>query len=110
MAASVVLRLSLAGLARPFAPVCSPPLGPLDQTRRMQLRLRPGVAPGKVVALAKVLVKLPHVPAPVKLPTKLKHPLQLPCRHPLRRGLAKPPVNQHLHIGLITARPPASII
>ena len=48
---------AFARLARPFASVRPTPRRTLYQPRRVQLRLRPGVAPTKSVLLANVLVK-----------------------------------------------------
>src|SRR3954452_15416159 len=94
---------ALARLAWPFAPVCPATPGSLDQSGSMQLRLRPGVAPGEVVPLAKVLVKVLHVPAPVKLAIQLQHPLQLALRNPSTRSLAQTSIAQPLSARLFVA-------
>ena len=81
-------------LALALAPVCAASRGPLDQTRRVQLRLHPGVAPAKIMVAHQMLVKMLHVPASITMPVKLQHQPQLPRRDPLGRRLAKPPVDQ----------------
>jgi len=55
-----------------------------------------------------VLVKMLHVPAPVRLPIQLQHPLHLRRRNSLRRRLAKPPVDQPLKPVLLVTLPIAS--
>src|SRR5437867_5884209 len=50
-AAILVQHHAHAWLPRPLAPMRAPPLRSLDQACRMQLRLRPGVAPTKPVLL-----------------------------------------------------------
>src|SRR6266498_4145927 len=77
--------------------------GALDQPRRVQLRLHPGVAPLEVMVAHQMLVKMLHVPAAVAIPVQLQHQLQLPRRDPPRRRLAKPPVDQSLKAVLLVA-------
>jgi hypothetical protein len=94
---------AFARLALTFAPVCPTPLGALDQPRRVQLRLHPGVAPPEIVVAHQVFGKVLHVPAPVSIPVQIQHQPQLPRRHLLRRWFAEPPVEQPLQSVLFVA-------
>jgi hypothetical protein len=98
----------LAGLPRPLAPVRPAPLGPLDQARRVQLRLGPGVAPGEAVPPLKVLVEVLHVPAQIVGAVLSEHPGNLVHRNPLLRRLAQPSVGQAFNPRLLKPVPVAA--
>jgi len=94
-------------LALALATVRSAPWRARHQPRPMQLRLHPGVAPAEPVIAPQMLVKMLHVPAPIRLPVQPQHPSLLPRRHPLRRRLAQPAVAQPLQPVLLVAIPVA---
>jgi hypothetical protein len=73
-----------ARFALALAAVRAPSLRTIDQTRRVQLRLDPGVTPPKIMVANKMFVKMLHVPSAVMTPVELQHQPQIPRRHPLR--------------------------
>lgn len=93
-AAVLMQHHALARLPLPLAPVRPTPLGSINQTRRVQLRLDEGVAPAEMVIAHQVLVKMLHVPAKIAVTVKLQHLLDRLRRNPTRRYLAKTTVAQ----------------
>jgi hypothetical protein len=71
--AVLVQHHALARLALALAPVRATPLGAFDQTRGVQLRLGPGVAPAELMVANQMLVKVLHVPAAITIPVKFQH-------------------------------------
>ena len=91
--AVLVQHHALERLALALAPMRTAPPRPLHQTRGVELRLHPGVAPAEAMLAHQMLVKMLHVPAPVCPLIQLQHPLPLRRRNSLRRRLAEPPVD-----------------
>jgi hypothetical protein len=77
------------------------------KTRRMQLRLHPGVAPAEIMLLLQMLVKVLDRPARVPRAVLRKHPVQLVDRHAPGRRLAQAFVEQTFKTFLLIAAPVA---
>src|SRR5215831_8778996 len=84
----------LARLPLTLAPMRAAALHTLHQTRRMQLRLGPRVAPAELVVANALLVKVLHVPTAVVRPVQLQHAIDLAALNAPGRGLAQPAVDQ----------------
>ncbi len=85
---------AFAGLAFALAPVRAALLRPAHKSGRVQLRLRPGVAPAKTVVAHQMLVEVLDVPAVVARPVQVQHPPRLGLRRALWRGAAETAVGQ----------------
>src|SRR5262252_3282790 len=84
----------LARLPLTLAPMRAAALHTLHQTRRMQLRLGPRVAPAELVVANALLVKVLHVPTAVVRPVQLQHAIDLAALNAPGRGFAQPAVDQ----------------
>jgi hypothetical protein len=93
-AAVLMQHHPLARLPFPLAPVRAAPLGSLNQSGRVKLRLDEGIAPAEIVIAQQVLVEMFHVPAKVAMTIKLQHLLNRLGRHPAGRNLAQTPIEQ----------------
>src|SRR5665213_856642 len=93
--------------ARPLAAVRAAPLRLLQQTLRMQERLRPGITPGEPMVAHQMLVEMLRREAPIACLVQ-RLDLGLPvARNPLARHFAKPTVQKtRFALILVALAPP----
>jgi hypothetical protein len=95
-----------ARLALTLAPVGAASPGTIDQTRRLQLQLGPGVAPLEPVLALQIFVEVLHVPTRVAGPVLADHPDDPVDRHTPHRCPAKAAIRKSGLPFLLIAAPP----